>query len=100
MTLGETAKYVRSKNAGPFWMTIDIFCDTEEDYRKIKESPALSKEAVAAVFHTGPQKIKRFEVDNLKVVKISLPRPYPQGAKNERDMHSGQQYVQLLDIEI
>ncbi|MBT9778335.1 DUF4387 family protein [Clostridium sp. MCC353] len=100
MTLGELAKYVRSKNAGPFWMTIDIFCDTEEDYRMIKESPALSNEAVGALYRTDPKKIKRFEVDNLNVIKISMPRPYPQGARNERDMHSGQQYVQLLNIEL
>ena len=36
MTLGETASYVRSKNAGPFWMTIDIFCCSEAAYRQIK----------------------------------------------------------------
>ena len=25
-TLGETVRYLRSKNAGPFWLTVDAFC--------------------------------------------------------------------------
>ena len=100
MTLGETASYVRSKNAGPFWMTIDIFCCSEAAYRQIKAAESLKSAAVAAVYHVKPQEVKRFVVDVLKVLQISMPRPYPQGACCERDMHSGQQYVQLLDAQV
>jgi hypothetical protein len=34
------------------------------------------------------------------VVKISYPRARPQGGACERDMHGGQQYVRLLDVEL
>jgi len=27
--LGAVVEKVRSKNAGPFWLTIDIFCDDQ-----------------------------------------------------------------------
>lgn len=100
MTLENTVKYIRSKNAGPFWMTIDIFFDTRAAYQRVKESERFSAETIAAVYHINPKGIKRFDLDDLMVIKISMPRPYPQGAKNERDMHSGQQYVQLLDLEV
>jgi len=100
MTLGETAKYVRSKNAGPFWMTIDVFCDSREAYDRLKASTVLRADSIAEVYHVDTNAVKRFEVDDLMVIKASLPRPYPQGSRHERDMHSGQQYVQLLDLDI
>jgi hypothetical protein len=34
------------------------------------------------------------------MIKISYPRTTPQGGMVERDMHSGQQYVPLLDVEL
>jgi hypothetical protein len=40
--------------------------------------------------------VKRFEVPDLAVLKISYPRATPQGGTYERDMHGGQQYVRLL----
>ena len=40
--LGETASYVRSKNAGPFWVTVDIFCGSEAAYEQVARSPNLT----------------------------------------------------------
>jgi hypothetical protein len=97
-TLGDTAKYVRSKNAGPFWMTIDIFCETTDSYTLIRNSKTIGPAAIARIFKANPEEVRVFELDDLKVIKISLPRPWPQGSRHERDMHSGQQYVQLLDL--
>jgi len=34
------------------------------------------------------------------MVKISFPRAAPQGGVVERDLHSGQQYVDLLDCDL
>jgi hypothetical protein len=34
------------------------------------------------------------------MIKISYPRPHPQGWRGERDMHGGQQFARLLDVEI
>lgn len=96
--LHEVCHQVRSKNAGPFWVTLDLFFDGPESYARYKDAPALSKEAIGAAFDADPALIKRFAVDSLAVVKISYPRKSPQGGVVERDMHSGQQYVRLLDI--
>ena len=30
LTLGEKVRKIRSKNAGPFWITIDIFCGNKK----------------------------------------------------------------------
>ncbi len=98
-TIGDLAYYVRSKNAGPFWVTIDIFCDDEEKYKRICASPNINQETVAAMYHTEAKNVKIFFLDDLKVIKISYPRFCPQGGKDERDMHGGQQYIEVLALE-
>lgn len=98
-TIGDLAYYVRSKNAGPFWVTIDIFCDNDQNYEKICHSKNLTKETIARIYHTDADLVKLFYLDNLQVIKISYPRACPQGGKYERDMHSGQQYLEVLDLE-
>jgi len=95
--LHEVCHQVRSKNAGPFWVTVDLFFDGPENYARYKDSPGLSAAAVAKVFGVDASLVKRFAVDSLSVVKLSYPRKAPQGGTVERDMHSGQQYVRLLD---
>lgn len=96
----EVCRHVRSKNAGPFWVTFDFFFDGPENYRKYRDSPSLSPALFARLYGTDPALVKRIPVDDLSIVKISYPRATPQGGMEERDMHSGQQYVRILDVEL
>lgn len=98
--LGEVSRHVRSKQAGPFWVTIDIWFDGPGSFERYSASPALSPEVFGRLFGTNPALVKHIPVPDLNLVKISYPRATPQGGMVERDMHSGQQYVRLLDIEL
>ena len=98
--LGEVCRHIRSKNAGPFWVTVDLFFDGEEKFRRYRDTPALAPETFARLFGTDPALVKRIPVDNLHVIKISYPRPHPQGWMRERDMHAGQQFARLLELEV
>jgi hypothetical protein len=98
--LKDTAKYVRSKNAGPFWLTIDIFCETIDAFDKIKKSKNFSGRAMAHLFGVLEKDVKIFYLENLLAIKFSLTRPHIQGHKYENDMHAGQQYIRLLDIPV
>jgi hypothetical protein len=89
---------VRSKNAGPFWLTIDIFCGSDIAYESV--SKKLSSARVAQVFDVDSETLKRFDLPDLNVVKFSLPRPQIQGAVNDRDMHGASWAALLGDIEI
>ena len=76
---------VRSKNAGPFWLTVDIFCGSDEAFAKTRAG--LHSSAVAKAFDMPEQLVKRFDIADLYVIKFSVPRPDVQGTRSDRDMH-------------
>jgi hypothetical protein len=98
--LSEVCRHVRSKNAGPFWITVDLFFRDDALYRTYKDDPNISARSFAVLYNVSESSIKVVHVDTLRVVKVSYPRPKPQGWLGERDMHGGQQYVSLLDVEL
>jgi len=99
-TIEQVCTLVRSKNAGPFWVTVDLFFDGPESFVRYAEAEALGPETFARLYGADARLVKRFPVESLNMVKISYPRATPQGGVVERDMHCGQQYVRLLDIEL
>jgi hypothetical protein len=100
-TLDQLATLVRSKNAGPFWMTIDIFFPNVVAYERAAAAVALTDvESIATRYDVPPGTVKVFRLSHLQAIKISFPRPSTQGGAHDRDMHSGQQYVPLLDNDI
>jgi len=98
--VSEVCRHVRSKNAGPFWITVDVFFRDQAAFERYAESPELQVPAIAALFDVDEDSIKRFVLPNLQVLKVSYPRKRPQGGALERDMHGGQQYLRLLDVEL
>ncbi len=97
-TLGEKVLKVRSKNAGPFWLTVDVFCGNRESYEWVSKN--IATEQVAKLFHQPVETLKRFDIEDLNVVKFSLPRPVVQGSRSDRDMHGAQWAVLLAEMEI
>jgi hypothetical protein len=89
---------VRSKNAGPFWVTVDVFCGTPAAFDHVRH--ALSTEAVARLYHQPTQALKRFDIADLNVIKFSFPRPVVQGSRTDRDMHGAQWATLLAEFQI
>ena len=99
-TLQQVCRHIRSKNAGPFWVTIDCFFDGAENFGRYHNSAAIGAAAIAEVYGVDAAMVRHYPVPDLNVLKISYPRRGVQGGIVERDMHSGQQYVRLLGIEL
>lgn len=99
-TLREVCRHVRSKNAGPFWVTFDLFFKDREAFAKYATHSAIGPATFERLFGTDPAQVKRIPVESLNMVKISCVRPTPSGSREERDLHSGQMFVSLLDIEL
>lgn len=96
--LGKIVEKVRSKNAGPFWLTIDIFCGSSISFDQVRTG--LSTDRVAKIFNVESINIKRFEIPSLNVIKFSLPRPAIQGSTKDRDIHGASWAALLDDVEI
>jgi hypothetical protein len=100
MKLWESASLIRSKNAGPFVLTIDVIFSDREAYEKVRDSGMLTAGAVAAMYGVPPEDVDGYTCDNALALKFSMPRRLAQGDFGDGDMHGGQQYAPLLDIEV
>ena len=99
--LSELADIVRSKNAGPFRITLDILFSDPARYRLVRDSGAVTRETVADAYGIALQDITSFfEVDMANAIKITLRRPRTQGAFGESDVYGCQQHVPLLGITV
>ena len=99
-TLKDIAKYVRSKSAGPFWATIDVFCEDEATFDRLCDAPALAAPAIGQLYGVPAADVRIFQDRPLKVIKISFPRPIIQGSAADSDSHAGQYFVPLLSAPI
>ena len=65
---------IRSKNAGPFWVTIDVFCRDRTAYDIVRDR--LETAEVARALQADPQRLKRFDIADLHAVSythLTLP---------------------------
>ena len=96
--LGEIAKYLRSKNAGPFKLTLDVFFHSKEDYERVKAAGVVTNESIAELYGlSDTQKISVFEYDRVSAIKVTFPRPTPSGAFGDNDIYGAQQHSPLYD---
>jgi Domain of unknown function (DUF4387) len=92
-TLDDLALEVRCKNAGPFWMTLDVFLPDDAAYQIADR--LITSDLIAELYQVAPESLQIFRIPQLRVVKVSFPRPLPQGSLHDRDMHAGQHHVPL-----
>ena len=84
-TLTKITKNIRSKNAGPFWITVDLFFRDKNSFFYACKNK--SNEKISNILKIKKNQLKRFEIENLKVIKFSFPRKNIQGSRLDRDMH-------------
>jgi hypothetical protein len=94
-TVADLALEVRSKNAGPFWVTMELFMRDEVGYARVADPTFLDESVVARLYEVPADTVQIFRLPDLNVVKISFPRPVPQGGLRDRDIHAGQHHVPL-----
>jgi hypothetical protein len=99
-TIGDVAELVRSKNAGPFWQTLDVFCSDDEAFQRIAADGVLTPELVGAAYRVDPEHVHIFRMPNIRVVKVSFPRRFASGSVQDRDVHAGQQHIPLRDLPV
>jgi hypothetical protein len=98
--LGDLAKLIRSKNAGPFTLTFDVMFEDEATYRRVVASRVLTRDRFAGIYKVPVEKVLLFEHDAARAIKISIPRPYVQCDLDDGDAYGGQQHAPLVTLEI
>jgi hypothetical protein len=98
--LGELAKLVRAKNAGPWTLTFDILFGDAETYQRVKRSGTINPHLFATLYGVPEHEVLFFEHDTALALKASIPRPVPSGDPADTDVFGGQQHGPLVNLEI
>ncbi len=96
--LYEVTRLIRSKNAGPFWLTFDIMFADPAVYRRVRDAHTIDRGTILRLFPQDPEHIKVFECDEALAIKVSFPRTHSSGSPLDSDVFGGQQYAPLLDL--
>jgi hypothetical protein len=91
-------RLIRSKDAGPFMLTTDLFCHDAAAYRRVLDSGVLTPSMFAELYGVDPATIEVHLVESINAIKVSFPRPVPSGELADSDITGGQQYGRLVEL--
>ena len=95
----DTARVIRSKNSGPFELTLDVLFKDKETYRLFRERNLITTALIANLYGMDEKDVLSvvwFEPAN--AVKATLRRRLPSGAPGDTDIYGAQQHGPLLDL--
>ncbi|KKC47070.1 MULTISPECIES: DUF4387 domain-containing protein [Paenibacillus] len=99
--LGDMAKVLRSKNSGPFELTLDVLFDSREMYEHVKNSGSVTREAVSKAYGMTEERIHHFVFfDQALGFKVTMSRDISSGSAGDRDVYGAQQHAPLMQLEI
>ncbi len=96
--LAELATLIRSKNAGPFTLTIDIMFDDRATYDRVIRSGVLNRARISSIYNLKEEDVKIFPYAPAHAIKVTFPRPVTSGDLADGDVLGGQQYAPLVDL--
>ena len=91
-------KILRSKNAGPLFITFDLIFENEKDMQYVTER--LTKDAVSKAYDVDESKIDIIAYPVVNSIKITFPRKNISGAIADDDIYGCQQHLPLANIEL
>ena len=96
--LKDVAAVVRSKNAGPYELTLDVLLRSEEMFLKMKAADVISKKTIASLYQIPEEDVLSIiYFPNALAIKATIVRPLPSGALGERDVYGAQQHAPLAN---
>lgn len=97
--LKDIANVIRSKNAGPFELTLDVLLKDEEMFQKLKATNVINKATIARLYQIPEEDVLSIVYfPNAKAIKATIVRPLSSGALGERDVYGAQQHAPLVNF--
>jgi hypothetical protein len=100
MLLINLARVIRSKNAGPLHVTMDLMFNDHSGYELAAASEALGCAAIAKRYGVSEAKVSVVPYPPALAIKIVISRPVVAGSPGDRDVYGAQQHRPLLDIDL
>jgi Domain of unknown function (DUF4387) len=100
MKLQDVAQVVRSKNAGPRRLTLDIIFRDDADYQRAVQSEALKPEKIAPLYDVAANTVTVINYPLGRAIKVVVPRKIMSGDPGDRDVYGAQQHTPLLELNI
>ena len=99
MKLKDIAQVIRSKNAGPYELTLDILLKEQEMFDKLRAADVINKQVIANLYKIPESDVLSIVYfPNAKAIKATIVRPMPSGALGERDVYGAQQHAPLVEF--
>jgi hypothetical protein len=88
----ELATLIRSKNAGPFVISLDFVFPDRDTYEMVRDSGAVTREVIANLYSLPLARVSEtIEYPAANAIKVNLLRERPAGSFGERDVYGSQQ---------
>ena len=98
--LKDVAKVCKSKNAGPFELTIDVVFADADTFRRVKATNILCPALFARLYDVAEDHVLFTPYDAAFAFKATLPRLIPAGDFGDTDVYGCQQHAPLLDVNL
>ncbi len=98
--LGDLAKACKSKNAGPYELTLDIMFDDAATFEKVRATGVINAALIAKLYNVAESSVVFTEYPPAFAWKATIERRIPSGAVGDTDVYGAQQHAPLLDVEI
>jgi hypothetical protein len=93
------AKVIRSKNCGPFEITLDVLFDDSSIYYKIKDNNIITKQLISQLYHIEEEMITQIVFfDTALGIKITFARKISSGTCFDTDVYGAQQHAPLSEL--
>ena len=96
----DLATILRSKNAGPLYVTFDVMFDNRNLYERVKESGVLTRELISEIYDVDAKDVSNIMYDIVTSLKITIPRKEISGSLLDTDVYGCQQHVPLSNVMI
>ena len=96
----DIADVLRSKNAGPLFVTFDIMFGNKQAFDRVKNSGVLTPDLIGSIYEVDPADVSIITYDIVTSIKITIPRKDISGSLSDTDVYGCQQQVPLSNIMI
>ena len=96
--LRDIASVIRSKNAGPFELTLDVLLKDSETFEKLRKADVINAKTIAKLYCIPESDVIGIAYfPNALAIKATIVRPLASGALGERDVYGAQQHGPLMN---